>query len=119
MTNILEKMAREDVTNTKEYQLAKLAMEWFAAHDDEDVDALDGYEAGYQQAIEHPTGGELLHVLNKGHEQGWKDAIDKAYKWLLEQMFELYEGGEIYVADGDASSIKEFMDNFKKAMVEQ
>lgn len=78
-----------------------------------------GFNAGYKQSVEHPTGGELLHVLNKGCKQGYKDAVEKAYRWLLEQMFELDEGGEIYVADGDASSIKEFMDNFKKAMEEQ
>lgn len=41
-----------------------------------------GYKAGYKQSVEHPTGGELLHILNKGHEQGYKDAIDKAYEWL-------------------------------------
>ena len=54
--------------------------------------------------------------ISDAYEQGYKDAIEKAYRWLLEQMFELNEFGEIYVADGDASSIKEFLDNFKKAM---
>jgi len=52
-------------------------------------------------------------------ELGYKDAVDKAYNWLLEQMFELDKDGETYVADFDASSIKEFMNNFKKAMEEQ
>jgi hypothetical protein len=69
--------------------------------------------------LDNPSGGALRHVLSKGCRQGYKDAVEKAYRWLLEQMFELNEGGEIYVADCDASSIKEFMDNFKKAMEEQ
>lgn len=54
-----------------------------------------------------------------GWELGYKDATNKARQWLLEQMFELNAGGEIYVADADASSIKEFIDNFKQAMEEQ
>jgi len=66
----------------------------------------------YQVEIEYPDGTDA-------YEQGYKDAVEKAYRWLLEQMFELNEGGEIYVADGDASSKKEFMDNFKKAMEEE
>lgn len=33
-------------------------------------------------------------------------------------MFELNDGGEINVADGDASSIREFLDNSRKAMEE-
>ena len=103
MTNILKKMTREDVTNSKEYQRAKLAMEWFATHDNDDVDALDGYEAGYQQAIEHPTGGELLYVLNKGHEQGYKDAFNKACEWL-KYNFNMPDDFEIH---------------FRKAMEEQ
>lgn len=61
-----------------------------------------GFKAGYEQ-----------------YEQGYKDAFDKAYKWLSEQMFELYDCGEIYVADGDASSLEEFLNNFDKAMEEQ
>lgn len=61
-----------------------------------------GFKAGYEQ-----------------YEQGYKDAKEKAYKWLSEQMFELYEYGEIYVADGAASSLEEFLNNFDKAMEEQ
>ena len=53
-----------------------------------------------------------------GWELGHSDAIDKAYKWLTEQMFELNDCEEIYVADGDASSIEEFLNNFKQAMEE-
>ena len=41
-----------------------------------------GFNAGYKQAIEHPTGGELLHVLNKGHEQGYKEAFKNAAQYV-------------------------------------
>ena len=63
-------------------------------------------------------GKEFLDLINEAYNQGYKDAINKACEWLLEQMFELDDYGEIYVADGDASSIKEFLDNFKQAMEE-
>ena len=114
----LKKMTREDVTNSKEYQLAKLAMEWFAAHDNDDVDALDGYEAGYQQAIEHPTGGELLHVLNKGHKQGYKDAIKDACELLARMVWEVtYE--DLECNSTHHCDKVEFIEDFKKAMEEQ
>lgn len=62
-----------------------------------------GYNAGYKQAIEHPTGGELLHVLNKGVKQGYKDAVEKTCEWLKDNV-EIYfdiDGNEpiIDVAD--------------------
>lgn len=103
MTNILKKMTREDVTNTEEYQLTKLSMEWLAEHDDDDVDALDGYEAGYKQALEHPTGGELLYVLNKGAAIGRREMLDKACEWL-KYNFNMPDDFEIH---------------FRKAMEEQ
>lgn len=65
-----------------------------------------GFKAGYEQ-----------------YKQGYKDAKEKAYKWLSEQMFELHVElnacEEIYVADGQASSLEEFLNNFKQAMEEQ
>lgn len=80
----------------------------------------------YPENISYSTIGDVMYDYNAekrrvyvdAYEQGYKDAIEKAFRWLLEQMFELDECGEIYVADGDASSIKEFLDNFKKAMEE-
>lgn len=57
--------------------------------------------------------------ITDAYEQGYKDAKENAYNWLLEQMFELNDCEEIYVADCDASSIEEFLDNFKQAMEEQ
>ena len=71
----------------------------------------------------HPT-DEVLKLRKMfesdpdAYKQGYKEAFDKAYKWLSEQMFELYDCGEIYVADGIASSLEEFLNNFKQAMEE-
>lgn len=43
---------------------------------------IEGYEQGCKDTIGHPSGGELLHVLNKGVEQGYKDAVAKAFEWI-------------------------------------
>ena len=57
--------------------------------------------------------------ISDAYEQGYKDAKEKAYKWLSEQMFELNACEEIYVADSCTSSLEEFLNNFKQAMGEQ
>ena len=59
----------KDILDTLEVKEVDLEKELESLHENE-------------QAIEHPTGGELLHVLNKGHEQGWKDAVEKACEYL-------------------------------------
>ena len=62
----------------------------------------------------------MLHVLNKGHEQGYKDAIDKACEYFNKRMWEMMApDGKDYVVDGEASSISEFIRNFKDYMEEQ
>lgn len=88
-----------------------------------------GFEA-YPENISYSTIGDVMYDYNAekrrvyvaGYEQGYKDGIDKAYKWLSEQMFELHVElnacEEIYVADGQASSLEEFLINFKQAMEE-
>lgn len=43
---------------------------------------IEGYERGCKDTIDHPSGGGLLHVLNKGVEQGYKDATNKALEWI-------------------------------------
>lgn len=65
-----------------------------------------GFKAGYESSYQR-------------YEQGYKDAKEKAYKWLSEQKFELNACEEIYVADGVASSLEEFLNNFDKATEEQ
>ena len=43
------------------------------------------WELGYQDAIDNPTGGELLYVLNKGRKIGYKDATERAVEFIYAQ----------------------------------
>lgn len=70
-----------------------------------------GFKAGYEQALEHPIVGDLLYVLNKGHEQGWKDAVNKACK-IIDTYLDM-------VRKDIAYTNKEFIKDFKKEMKEQ
>ena len=60
----------------------------------------------------HYDGKAMLHVLNKGHEQGYKDAIDKACEWLNANYAEIY-----LLARGGFSSDR-VVEQFKKYMEE-
>lgn len=65
--------------------------------------------AGAEWSDENPDGKMLLHVLGKGVEQGKRELIDKACKWLRKELvnFEDYSGmGEELISD------------FRKAMEE-
>ena len=62
---------------------------------------IKGAEYADQNPI-HYDGKAMLYVLNKGHEQGYKDAIDKACEWLNENVL----------------GTREFFERFKKAMEE-
>ena len=67
----------------------------------------------------HYDGKAMLYVLNKGHEQGYKDAINKACEFLKKRMWEsTFLSDEVYVVDGVSSSISEFIRNFKDYMEE-
>lgn len=80
-----------------------------------------GYNTGYKQALEYPTGGELLYVLNKGHKQGWKEAVEKACEFFNKRMIEIEYPDDYatYVVDDSTSSVKEFIKDFKEYMEEQ
>lgn len=73
---------------------------------------IKGAEYADQNPI-HYDGKAMLHVLNKGHEQGYKDAIDKACEWLNANYAEIY-----LLARGGFSSDK-VVEQFKKYMEEQ
>ena len=79
---------------------------------------IKGAEYADQNPI-HYDGKAMLHVLNKGHEQGYNDAIDKACWFLKKRMWEhTFLSDEVYVVDGVSSSISEFIRNFKDYMEE-
>ena len=77
---------------------------------------MTAFIKGAEYADEHPInydGKVMLHVLNKGHEQGYKGAIDKACEWLNANYAEIY-----LLARGGFSSDK-VVEQFKKYMEEQ
>lgn len=81
---------------------------------------MEGWELGYQDAIDNPTGGELLHVLNKGRKIGFQDAISKACEFFEARMWEMRAPDDNYiVVDGYAESKKDFIEQFKKYVEEQ
>ena len=66
---------------------------------------MTAFIKGAEYADEHPInydGKAMLYILNKGHEQGYKDAINKACEWLK----------------GNVWCEKEFFERFRKAMEE-
>lgn len=74
-----------------------------------------GFNAGYKQSVEHPTGGELLYVLNKGVKQGYKDAVEKTCEWLKDNV-------EIYFdIDGNEPimDVADLLKDFERDMEEQ
>jgi len=44
--------------------------------------AFNSYFEGAKKQLEDPSGGALLHVLNKGVKQGQKETINKALLYL-------------------------------------
>lgn len=76
---------------------------------------MTAYIKGAEYADQHPIhydGKAMLHVLNKGHEQGYNDAIDKACEWLNANYAEIY-----LLARAGVSSDK-VVEQFKKYMEE-
>ena len=67
---------------------------------------MEGWEHGYQDAIDNPTGGELLHVLNKGRKLGYKEATERAVDFIYAQQFAV-------------SNIEGLINELKKYMEEQ
>lgn len=67
---------------------------------------MEGWELGYQDAIDNPTGGELLHVLNKGRKIGYKDATERAVEFIYAQQLSV-------------SNIEKLINELKKYMEEQ
>lgn len=76
---------------------------------------MTAYIKGAEYADQHPInydGKAMLHVLNKGYEQGWEDAVNKACEWLNANYAEIY-----LLARGGFSSDR-VVEQFKKYMEE-
>lgn len=69
---------------------------------------MAAFVKGAEYADEHPInydGKAMLHVLNKGHGQGWKDAINKSYDLLIER----YENQGVILLE-DINEFKQIME---------
>lgn len=64
---------------------------------------IEGYEQGYKE-----SGGELLYVLNKSCAQGYKDAVRKAYDWLIDR----YENQGVILLE-DINELKQVFEESK------
>lgn len=85
-------MTREELTNSKEYQISKAALDWFIANPKaDDLDVIDGFEAGYEKAV--------------------NTMIVKACEWLENNLLE-------YWSQINANNVEDFIEKFKKAMEE-
>lgn len=62
---------------------------------------------------------EITDAYEQGYDVGQEDMLDKAVRWLLEEMFADDVEGDPYVLSASASSIEEFISDFRKAMEEQ
>lgn len=98
-------MTREEIQNSRAYQVSKAALEYYNEHQqDNDIDLTDAFEAGFEYAKE-VNGKELLYVAQKTAERTKKEVIHKASEWLLHQ--------EEMIG---ISFENDFIERFKKAM---
>lgn len=67
---------------------------------------MEGWELGHADAIDNPTGGELLHVLNKGRKIGYKEATERAVEFIYAQQLVV-------------PNIEQLINELKKYMEEQ
>lgn len=89
-------MTREEIENSKAYQVSKAALEYYNKHHQEnDIDLTDAFEAGAKWA--------------------YKTMIDKACEWLENNMY-YHDCGNYDVITHSSDTIEEMIENFKKAM---
>lgn len=67
---------------------------------------MNVWELGHADAIDNPTGGELLHVLNKGRKIGYKEATERAVEFIYAQQLAM-------------PNIEELINELKKYMEQQ
>lgn len=90
-------MKREEITNSRAYQVSKAALKYYNEHQDKDIDLTDAFEEGAKWAD--------------------KTIIEKARDWLQCIDFEV----EYFTTDSDGYTFfdaDKFIENFCKAMEE-
>ena len=79
----------------------------------------EGFVDGAKWMLEHPTGGELLHVCNKTAEITKKKMIDKACEWLVFSVNDYLEKRTDNNIDLWIVDVNPLIENFKKYIEEQ
>lgn len=75
-------ISREEIVNSKAYQVSKAALEYYNEHyQDDDIGLCDAFEAGAEWD-EIFSGKELLCVVHNTAERTKKEFIKKAREWL-------------------------------------
>ena len=72
---------------TREQEISKVALEEIFAS------PYDAFMAGAQWADQHPVnydGKAMLYVNNRSHENGYKEAVEKACKWLEKNVADIW-----------------------------
>lgn len=115
-------MTREEIEDSKAYQVSKAALEYYNEHhQDNDIDLTDAFEAGAKWADENSNsnGEELLYVAQKTAERVKKEVINKACEWLKENI-DLYSYNAFSSKSGytEITLTDVFETAFKQAMEE-
>ena len=85
-------MTREEITNSRAYQVSKAALEYYNEHhQDKDIDLTDAFEEGAKWADENPKEGLV--------------SIDKVCEWL-----------DNHIDDYGHDYYDELITDFRKAM---
>lgn len=105
-------MTREEEKNKARFKYVskRLANPDYPTYNDE-YELECAYDAGAMWADEHPVSCNnkaALYFNNIVYENGYKEAIDKACEWLEEH--------HVPSAFGDMSKVKDFVEQFRKAM---
>lgn len=101
-------MTREEIENSKAYQVSKAALEYYNEHhQDNDIGLCDAFEAGAEWD-EVFSGKELLCVVHNTAERTKKEFIKKACEY-----FE-----PILCFETSKENANRIIENFKKAMEE-
>lgn len=77
---------------------------------------VPAFEMGAEWADEHPVsydGKAMLYVNNRSHENGYKDAVNKACEWL-----DCYIDNYLFIDAENKAGIKwdDFINDFRQAM---
>jgi Rad3-related DNA helicase len=113
-------MTREEIINSRAYQVSKAALEYYNEHhQDKDINLTDAFEEGAKWADEHSNsnGKELLYVAQKTAERTKKETINNALKFINDYFYE-HPNCNCLICTESFESLEEFICDFKKAMDE-